>query len=328
MIDRWPLLAPPAPAGLVPGREPRTSVVIPTYQVSHLLPAALASLAAQTLLPDEVLVCDDGAPDGVDEAVRPFLDGPLQGRLRVLHLPHRGAGATRNAGTRESVGDVVVYLDADDIWLPDRLAALSQTMTWRPDLALVTTDAVILVDGVSTGPVSRERAFEVDDQRGALLERNYVFGHAAVRREPMLSCGGFDEHLATGEDWIGWQRLLWSGAGGFGEVPLVLAEYRRRSTSLTGDALGYRRDRVRMLEGFRRLPLSEPEQARLERVLSRERRRWARAAVEAGAVEARGASRDLVRDVGQPWRARATGLVGAVAPDLLRRAYGRRSTDR
>ena len=74
--------------------------------------------------------------------------------------------------------------------------------------------------------------FEVVDQRRAILQRNFIFGHAAVRRERLLEHGGFDESILWTTDWDLWLRLILDGSlAGMVDEPLAL--YRLRQTSLT-----------------------------------------------------------------------------------------------
>lgn len=321
----WALTAPEAPPGLAPAQHPPSiSVVIPTWNIAHLVGDALRSLEEQTLLPEEVLVCDDGSSDDIAGAVAPFeRSGALAGRVRLLRLPHRGAGATRNAGAKAATGDVVAFLDADDRYLPERVAALSWALTTRPDLVLVTTDAWMSVDGVRERLISSLRPFEVADQRAAILSYNYVFAHPAVRRQALLDAGGFDEDLHVGEDWVCWQRLLWQG-GRFGEVSEPLAEYRTRPNSLTGDRGRYDRDRIRMQEAFRSLEMRPHERASLEHSLAHNRFKLAHSALLSRAPDVRRRSWDVVRDPSLKRSTRVKALVAVASPDVARAVLQRR----
>jgi glycosyltransferase involved in cell wall biosynthesis len=125
-LTAWPTLERRAP------RQPRhlaVSVVIPAWNAERYLPDALASVAAQSLPASEVLVVDDGSTD-LTTALAESFGGPI----RVLRQSHAGAAAARNLGVREARSEWVAFLDADDFWLPDRLAWQAATLRAEPTL--------------------------------------------------------------------------------------------------------------------------------------------------------------------------------------------------
>ena len=132
----------------------------------------------------------------------------------LLRQENGGEAAAKTAAARAARGEFVAFLDADDVYLPERLEALAELATARPDLDVLTTDAIVEVDGEAVRRCYEESwTFEVDDQRGAILERNFVFGLAAVRRELLLAAGGFDRSLRHATDWDLWLRLILAGRG-------------------------------------------------------------------------------------------------------------------
>jgi hypothetical protein len=139
-------------------------------------------------------------------------------------------------------GEFVVVLDADDVFMPERLERIAELASMRPDLDIITTDAVLEVDGK---PVRRcytpSFTFPVDGQEREILRRNFIFGLAAIRRERLLDGGGFDESIRYTTDWERWIRMILSGSR-VGLCTEVLARYRLRPESLSAQ-------RSRMLEG-------------------------------------------------------------------------------
>ena len=115
----------------------------------------------------------------------------------------------------------------------ENLEALSELAQLRPDLDILTSDALIVANGVEVRHVyDRSWRFEVEDQRSAILQRNFVFGLAAVRRRRLLEHGGFDESIRWTTDWDLWLRMILAGSSA-GCVDEPLAHYRLRQTSLT-----------------------------------------------------------------------------------------------
>jgi len=96
--------------------QPRISVVIPVYNGSKYLPDALASVVNQTLKPYEIIVVDDGSTDGSADIAKAFGE-----KIIVLSQANRGESAARNVGINAASGDWIAFLDADDVWLPEKL---------------------------------------------------------------------------------------------------------------------------------------------------------------------------------------------------------------
>jgi glycosyltransferase involved in cell wall biosynthesis len=221
-------LAPPAQQSIEPTPAPTFSVIVAAYQVADLIGEALDSIRQQTVAPLEVIVCDDGSTDGLEQALSTYGD-----EIVLLRKEHGGEASAKNAAAFAARGDFVVILDADDLYLPMRLEALTALAQARPDLDILTTDAYLVVNGRRVRRNYGERwRFDVVDQRRAIVQRNFIFGHAAVRRERLLEHGGFDESILWTTDWDLWLRLILDGSL-VGAVDQPLALYRVRPTSLT-----------------------------------------------------------------------------------------------
>lgn len=95
---------------------PQVSVIIPAYNREKYLGPALQSVLDQTRPADEIIVVDDGSSDGTVEVARSFGD-----RVRCLSGAHGGASRARNLGVHASRGDLLAFLDSDDLWVPEKL---------------------------------------------------------------------------------------------------------------------------------------------------------------------------------------------------------------
>jgi glycosyltransferase involved in cell wall biosynthesis len=111
------------------------SVVIPTYNRARLLPRAIDSALAACAPGDEIIVADDGSTDNTEAVLTPY-----GARVRYLSLPHRGAGAARNAGMAAARNPLVAMLDSDDEFFPDKLILQRAVLDARPDLVMATSD--------------------------------------------------------------------------------------------------------------------------------------------------------------------------------------------
>jgi hypothetical protein len=317
-------LAPPPDRAVQPGPAPTFSVLVAAYQVADVIGEALDSIRRQTLPALEVIVCDDGSTDGLEDALAPY-----RGEIELLRKENGGEASAKNAAAARARGDFVAILDADDVYEPERLEALAELARLRPDLDILTTDALLVANGI----VRRHNydatwRFEVEDQRRAILQRNFVFGHAAVRRSRFLEHGGFDESIRWTTDWDLWLRMILAGsAAGCVDEPLAL--YRLRETSLTAQRRDLQLGKLATLEKARTNPdLREEERPALEAALRSYRRDLSllelRAAVAAGAGGVRLRALALLRSRGLARRDRVETAAIAVAPRVVKRLMRRR----
>jgi glycosyltransferase involved in cell wall biosynthesis len=116
-----------------------TSVIICAYNYARFLPRCLRSVLSQSQPASEIIVVDDGSTDGTAEIVKRFP------KVRYIRHDNAGKAASFNRGFRESQGDVICHLDADDYWLPGKLARISETLA-RHNVGGILHDAVY-VDG-------------------------------------------------------------------------------------------------------------------------------------------------------------------------------------
>lgn len=184
----------PAPAG-----TSVVSVIIPAYNASAHLAETLDAVLAQTRLPEEILVVDDGSDDdtpGVAAAYAPV--------VTTLRGDHAGAAAARQRGLDTVRGDLVATCDADDVWLPHKLENQLAVLEGRPDLHAVGC----LVD----------EFLSPDTDPSALPRRGLLNAHPAtnpstivVRRAFLDRVGGFrgGDHAVEFVDW--YARALEAG---------------------------------------------------------------------------------------------------------------------
>jgi glycosyltransferase involved in cell wall biosynthesis len=210
------------------------SVVIPAYQAGRFVARAIESALDQTYAPYEIVVVNDGSTDDTAEVVRGFGD-----RVRYVEQANGGLPVARNTGIGVARGEFVAFLDADDWWAPARLERCIAELRVCPGIDVVTTDAYLVIDDAPTGdryygdfaPVE----FPVPgEQLRALLERNFVFVSAVVRRSLLERVGPFDPQFRRAEDYDLWLRVLRAG-GAIGLVREPLAYYTLRPDSLSAN---------------------------------------------------------------------------------------------
>ena len=301
------------------------SVIVAAYQVADVIGDALASLAGQTVRPLEVIVCDDGSTDDVERALAPF-----RSEIVFLRKPHGGEASAKNAAAAVAHGEFLLILDADDVYLPRRVEALTDLARARPDLDILTTDGYLVVgERRIRRNYNRYWQFEALEQRRAILQRNFIFGLAAVRRTRFLEHGGFDESILWTTDWDLWLRLILDGSrAGLVNEPLAL--YRLRETSLTARRRELILGKLSTLEKARRdLATTAGDDAVLDRTIAAHERELAmidfQAAVERGDPVARERAVDVLLAPGFAPRNRLQAAGAIAAPGLLRRLLRKRA---
>lgn len=214
------------------GESALFSIILTTYNRSDLLKDALASIGSQTLRDLEViLINDNGEP--VEHLLADH-DFPItyirQGR-------NQGLSAARNAGLKLARGRYIVYLDDDDIYLPNHLAVLAEAFEQHPDSVIYTGVEYVnekLEDGrrieLGRGQPFKHEAFD----RDRLFVQNYIPVNTwAHPRQMLATVGEFDTGLAAFEDWDMLLRLATRYP--FVHVPTVTSEVHTRAPGAGGD---------------------------------------------------------------------------------------------
>jgi cellulose synthase/poly-beta-1,6-N-acetylglucosamine synthase-like glycosyltransferase len=298
------------------------SVVVPAYNAGEYIDAALASIACQTLAPDEVVVVDDGSTD----------DTALIAERWAAHLPisviqkqvNEGLGAARRTAIGQAKGELIALLDSDDVWFPDHLQVLYETFLANGG-GIVTAANYRWWPGARTDQVpsnQRNRIPSADEQAHEILRRNFLFVCTLFHRSDYERAGGFSDRRKD-EDWDLWIRMIRNGVR-VATPSTVTVLYRQRPDSLSGDDgclpadielleslddLDPQEQKVvagtlRRLEARRRL-LEGYQLARSGKVAAA-RRQWARAAVM---------DRSLRRGRGQSGSQTLRALACIVAPN-------------
>jgi len=117
---------PPYARAVRPGRSPKISAIVPCYNGARWLAEALESIKAQSLPVQEIIVVDDASTDTSTEIAQDH------GALVIRNPTNRGEGYSRNVGLRHASGDLIAWLDADDVWLPQHVSILSELLRKYP----------------------------------------------------------------------------------------------------------------------------------------------------------------------------------------------------
>lgn len=201
------------------------SIILPTFNRDDLLPRSLGSVITQTYPDWELIVWDDGSTDTTASLVRSYNDP----RIRYVYSDNRGPAWARNQAARLVRGEYLAFLDSDDEWLPQKLAAQVSALDAHTDVDLLFSDFI----NIRAGSPKTARGFEQNQRamrhmvveqagedlffvKGGLLEglaiQNFIATPTVMlRREAWEECGGFNAELKHSEDFELWWRMGLSG---------------------------------------------------------------------------------------------------------------------
>jgi glycosyltransferase involved in cell wall biosynthesis len=229
----------------------RVSVIIPTYNAEKYIAKTIQSVLNQTYQDFEVLVIDDASPDRSVAVCRQFKDS----RIRVISQANRGLPGARNTGIRAAKGEFIAFLDADDIWLPEKLEKHVQQLDQRPEVGISFSYSAFIDDtDALTGLYQKPQRLEGITPDYVLCRNPIGNGSAAVLRRAVFEDIAFDDdkhgkvetcyfdervnhHSADATDVECWLRISittrWAMAG----IAEPLTQYRIHTGGLSANVL-------------------------------------------------------------------------------------------
>lgn len=202
--------------------QPLVSVVIPAYNSERWIEETLKSVLNQTYPNIEVIVVDDGSTDNTFSIVDKF-----KNRVKYLQKKNGGSASARNMGIRKSVGEWIALLDADDLWITDKIQTQMDYLKNHTDVYWVYSDAYIFSDKVAKDEYrigSTTKMFSGDVLEPLIMEDFIPSPTPVINRKVFNDVGIFDESIKRSEDWDLWLRIAAHYKVGFVDKPL--AKYR------------------------------------------------------------------------------------------------------
>jgi glycosyltransferase involved in cell wall biosynthesis len=226
------------------------SILIAAYQAVRFLPAALACVAAQTGVKWELIAVEDGSQDGTEDVVRSFAAKHPANRIVYYNLgSNRGVAVARNRLLELSCGEVVAFLDADDLWEPDHLASLTACL--REGGHALACTPITLWDGDHQRPLGTyaPSPHQIAKPRQELFRSSFIMTSTCVAlpRATTQRVGHFDESLRIGEDRDYWFRAV-AGGGTLGLTGQPTARYTKHAGSSMTKTLRVAEDVVKFYQ--------------------------------------------------------------------------------
>ncbi|MBA2563519.1 MAG: glycosyltransferase family 2 protein [Chitinophagaceae bacterium] len=200
------------------------SIIVPTYKRIEFLDKAIESINAQTYRNYDIIVVNDNPNDKsiVDAFCSKFE------KLIVCHSSHtKGGNGARNLGISKSDGELIAFLDDDDLWLPEKLEKHFEMHKQYPEAGLVFSDCLYIYNDplVSDNATCYNVPTDVVKAMGKAKFCPATTSMVSIKRECIERCGLFDETLVSFQDWDYWFRIAHNFR--FIHVPIILVHFRQ-----------------------------------------------------------------------------------------------------
>jgi len=231
---------------------PRVSVVIPVRNGAKFIRQTIESVLQQTFQDFEIIVIDDGSTDRTLDVVSAFKNS----KIKTFSYSNSGLAASRNRGFQHATGDFIAFLDADDLWTPDKLEAQLKVLGKNPKAAVAYSWTDLINEagenvGVGNRPLHQGNVYK------NLLMGNFLYhgSNPLIRRAALEAVGGFDAKFAGVEDWDLYLRLAATYDFAVVRRPQIL--YRLSQNSMSTDILAMAEGSLKaVLRAFERAPRS------------------------------------------------------------------------
>ncbi len=237
---------------------PRVSVIIPAFNVAAYIAETLDSALAQTFRDFEIIVINDGSPDTaeLEKVLADYFD-----KIIYLKQENGGAAAARNAAILQARGSLLAFLDGDDVWYPEKLAAQTAFLDAN-DFEMIYCDALLFGEPLYEGKTFMQGAPSSGKVTAeSLLEGrcNILTSGSVVFKQLLMKYGLFDVKAIRVEDFKLWFRLCKNRVK-IGYQEKVMVKYRVRQGSLTGNTIEKAKRGITAFEAVRkRNDLTESE---------------------------------------------------------------------
>ncbi|MFC3653472.1 glycosyltransferase family 2 protein [Dyella humi] len=201
------------------------SVVVPCFRCTATIDDAIASIKAQTLLPAEVLLVEDGSGDGTLAALHRVAAAHEDGWIKVIALADNGGPSrARNAGWERAVQPYIAFLDADDTWGPRKLELQMAALKADPSIALIAHRMIVRPRGTPIPELQGPPRTQIIGRGRLLFHNPFPTASVMLRRDLPYR---FDHQVWYSEDYLLWSQILFSGHR-CAKIDQVLAIWNQR----------------------------------------------------------------------------------------------------
>jgi glycosyltransferase involved in cell wall biosynthesis len=207
---------------------PTISIIVPVYNGETTILETIASVQQQTFSDFEIIVINDGSTDQTLELLQTIQDE----RLKIFSYENGGLPIARNRGLSQATGEFIGFLDADDLWTPDKLELQLAALRQHPDAGVAYSWTYFKYEENEYSYVDKSSFFE-GNVYADLLVKNFLHNgsNPLISKQAIESVGFFDPALKSCEDWDFYLRL--ASKWNFVLVPKPQIIYRQSSSSMT-----------------------------------------------------------------------------------------------
>ncbi len=203
----------------------KVSVIIPTYNSSKYIREAIVSVLNQTYKNIEIIVIDDGSEDNTNDVLKDYIKS---GAIEYFYKKNQGQASARNFGIKKSRGEIIAFLDADDLWLPEKLEKqIKKLQTTSADICF--TDVEVFGKTESAGKrFSQIAEFHQGEILKSLIRTNFLVNSSILMKRAVFEKIGFQNEkriYRNIEDYDYWIRAALDGIN-FVYLPEALTQYR------------------------------------------------------------------------------------------------------
>ena len=210
------------------------SIIVPVYNVEKFIRETMDSVLAQTYPHWELLLVEDGSSDGSVDVITDYMEKKKEPRIRLIRQPvNQGAAKARNRGLKEAAGRYIAYLDADDLWVPEKLERELAFMKEKDAAFVFTGYEFADENGVGTGKVVRvpeTLTFKQALSNTTIFTTTVMFDTKKIPKELL------EMPVIKSEDTALWWKVLKQGYTAYG-LDENLVKYRRAGRSLSSNKL-------------------------------------------------------------------------------------------
>lgn len=218
--------------------SPRISIIMPAFNAEKYIEEAVNSVINQTLNNWELIIINDGSTDGTEIIAGKYV--AVDSRIKLISQENKKLGAARNTGIVNAKGDWIAFLDADDLWVPDKLEKQLSVAKTYPDAGVIFSDGFTFYNdviktalpyGTVTGSLTASAMYKLEYQG------NYIPVLSVLVKKNHIDAIGLqdvDPHIHGCEDWDYWLRLAIHGVSFYG-MDDKLFYYRKHTSNMSND---------------------------------------------------------------------------------------------
>jgi glycosyltransferase involved in cell wall biosynthesis len=216
--------------------DPKVSVIVPVFNGAKYIEASIRSALAQNYANLEIVVVNDGSTDSTSQEIESFLNLP---NFLYVEQANLGVAAARNKGLLHATGEIIAFLDHDDLWLPHKIKLQVEYLISHPEVALVHSNysAIDATGNPAVLQLSPQWPTNVEGRcfKDLFTRNRLALLTVLVRKKCLDRAGLFNEQMSAAEDYELWLRLAWYYP--FGYMPERLALYRIHNSNASQNLL-------------------------------------------------------------------------------------------